>query len=242
VWARRKGVSSRVDSGLDVDGGTAGIGCQLREAMARLGPGETLEVSTANEIRLDPVLDWCSKLGYLVLDRAGGSGGRLLIAKPGPRTVEQDTTHSPPHTWSVRGTSGDGSQVRVHAGRHTFTVGQAVSFRDDEASPGPIEYLLGALAADLCSGLGEAAAADGIEIDSLECRLSGQLDDALVSVGVVGAAGSAQLSTVTGTVYVSASGDEPALRRCWCRATERSPLFATLAQCVALRIDLRMEL
>ena len=145
------------------------------------------------------------------------------------------------YTWSVRGSSADGRLTRLHAGRNSFSAGAAVSFRPDDPLPSAIDYLLSALAADLVSSLGECVRERSVECDAIECRISGQLDDPLASIGVIGAQGSPAVRTITGTVYVSADAGDDVLQEAWYAALRRSPLYNTLARCVTLTIDLRPE-
>lgn len=227
-------------------GGADGNDCVLTATLAGLPRGGVLQVEGADPAALERLRDRCGRRGYHVL-----AGQPLTVTKaggrcdgPGPAAeAGQAAGRADPvgYSWSVRAYSADGNQTRLHAGRHSFSVGPAVSFRPDEPLPTAVEHLLAALAADLVSTFASCLRERSVEFDALECRLSGQLDDPLASIGVVGARGSPALSAISGTVYVSAELDEPVLRGAWCAATDRSPLFNTLAPCLALRIDMRAE-
>jgi hypothetical protein len=219
--------------------------CLLRASLARLPRGGALQVRGADPPALERLRGRCRDLGYHVGgEGTAGSDDSLLVAKGGQRggtASAAGEAGSTGHAWSVRASSTDGRLTRLHAGRHSFSAGPAVSFRPDEQLPSAIEYLLAALAADIVSSFARCAGERAAEIDAIECRISGQLDDPLASIGVVGASGSPALGVVTGTLYVSGDAEPSALRGAWCAALRRSPLFNTLAPCVSLRIEMRAE-
>jgi hypothetical protein len=209
--------------------------CLLRTSLARLPPGGALTVEGADGATRDRLLERCRRLGY----RAAAGPGGLTVGKQGAPTGGRPGEVG--HSWSVRGHSADGRQTRLHAGRHSFSAGPAVSFRPDEPLPSAVEHLLAALAADLIGTFAGCLRERGVQLDAVECRLTGRLDDPLASIGVVGAAGSPAISVIEGAVYVSAEAWGPPLEDAWCAALARSPLFNTLAPCVELRVDMRLE-
>lgn len=144
-------------------------------------------------------------------------------------------------TWSVRAHSDGGPRTRVHAGSTTFDVGEPLRLGAGEPLPSALDHLLGALAADLVRSFALAAAEAGIDVEQLECRVAGELEDPLAGIGVVGAGGSPALAAVTGTFYVSAEAAPDALQAAWRSALARSPLHATLARCTDLSIELRPQ-
>jgi hypothetical protein len=238
---------------VDESDGTADVDCNLRLSLARLPRGGVLELKGADATALEYLAHRCCRLGYTVFGGGQPVGEvSLSVAKGGDRrdvsgrALGPDRAAGRPdsvgYTWSVRGHSADGLLIRLHAGKHTFSAGPAVSFRPDGPLPSAVEHLLAALAGDLLSSFASSLRERGIEFDALECRLSCQLDDPLASIGVVGAEGSPAVSGIGGVVYVSADTEEPVLRGAWCAAIGRSPLFNTLAPCLALRIDMRPEL
>jgi hypothetical protein len=250
-----EGIPSGIDAVLPPDQVDAAedVDCLLRERLARLAQGGVLEARSRLPQTVARMREWCARYGYQLLP--GGppeAAAPCLIGKPGQRAepdasgdvatgVAAGAVGSTGYGWSVRGTSTDGHLTRVHAGRSSFSVGPAVSFRTDDALPCAIEVLLAALAADIASSLASCAKERGVQIDAVECRISAELDDPLSAIGVIGASGSPALSAVTGVVYVSADVDEPTLYGVWCGALRRSPLFNTLAPRVALRMELRPE-
>jgi uncharacterized OsmC-like protein len=103
-----------------------------------------------------------------------------------------------------------------------------------------VEYLLGALGADIVSGFRMIAEERGIAVDDVEMRLSGRLGNALVYVGVIGEEGDPGFAEITGTLYVSAGTDESALQDVWQTTLARSPIFNTLKKGVQLKLDMRL--
>ncbi|CAA9425901.1 hypothetical protein AVDCRST_MAG82-1753 [uncultured Rubrobacteraceae bacterium] len=121
---------------------------------------------------------------------------------------------------------------------HAFTVGGQASFREADAHPDAVEYLLGALGGDLISGFASHAARRGVEVDAMEASISGRLDNPLVFLGVVGESGHPGFETISCTLYVSADADEETLKEIWQTTLERSPLVNTLDRCVGLTLNL----
>jgi hypothetical protein len=231
----REGEAADVTLSAEELDGAGDAGCVLQAHLARLPRGGVLELQGGGPPAGGRWRERCQALGYHV---AAGAAGSLLVGKGGRRPGAADPDG---HRWSVRGHSTDGRQTRLHAGRHSFSVGPAVSLGPDEPLPSAIEHLLAALAADLISSFAACAAERAVAVDAVECRLSARLDDPLASIGVVGAEGSPALAAVTGTVYVSADAEEAVLRGAWCAALRRSPLFNTLATGASLQIEMRAE-
>lgn len=227
--------------------------CLLRVSLAQIPRGGVLALEGFDVGVRERLRNRCEQLGYRVIgDPRSSDGGVLTVGKGGSRNggmapavgggAPPANVGSTGYSWSVRAHSSDGRVTRMHAGKHTLSAGPAVSFRPDEPLPSAVEHLLAALAADLVSSFASSLGEHRVEFDALECRLSGQLEDPLASIGVVGASGSPALSAIAGTVYLSAEAEQPLLRRAWCAAIARSPLFNTLAPCLALRIQMRAQL
>jgi uncharacterized OsmC-like protein len=143
------------------------------------------------------------------------------------------------YVWGARVSwTGEGGATS-YARNHAFAVGGQASFREADAHPDAVEYLLGALGGDLISGFASHAARRGIEIDAMEASVSGRLDNPLVFLGVVGESGHSGFRAIACTLYVSADADENILEEIWQTTLERSPLANTLDRCVDLDLDLR---
>jgi hypothetical protein len=154
---------------------------------------------------------------------------------PDFRTTQDPT--SP--TWSVRVTSGTRDRAEVHARRHRFVVGRPVEFDVESESISALEYLLGALGADLVAGFAEIAGQRRVDVGKLEAVVEGQLDNALTRLAVVGESGHPGLSRARVKLYVSSLDPEEALRSVWRETLDRSPLACTLRDSVQLELTLQ---
>jgi OsmC-like protein len=122
---------------------------------------------------------------------------------------------------------------------HAFTVGGQASFRETDAHPDAVEYLLGALGGDLISGFASHATRRGVEVDAMEASIFGRLNNPLTLLGVVGESGHPGFEAISCTLYVSADADERLLEDIWQTTLARSPLVNTLDRCVGLTLNLR---
>jgi uncharacterized OsmC-like protein len=142
------------------------------------------------------------------------------------------------YSWEARVRWVGEMEATVYARNHSFTVGQPLSFKEREAHPSAVEYLLGALGADLTNSFAKEVSRRGIEIDGLELALSGSIDNVLVHLGVIGEEGEPALRKVRGTLYVSADTEEQALREAWHSTLQRSPVANTLKHAAEIEIKL----
>ncbi len=127
----------------------------------------------------------------------------------------------------------------AYARNHAFTVGGQASFREADAHPDAVEYLLGALGGDLICGFASHATRRGVEVDAMEASIFGRLNNPLVYLGVVGESGHPGFDTISCTLYVSADADEEVLKEVWRTTLARSPLVNTLDRCVGLTLNLQ---
>ncbi|MGI8587104.1 MAG: OsmC family protein [Chloroflexia bacterium] len=145
-----------------------------------------------------------------------------------------------PYTWTARVRWIGDQEATVYIRNHTFIVGPPAGFRQTDAHPSAVEYLLGALGAELTNGFQAQAARAGITVDALELSLSGHLGNALVALGVVGEIGDPGFSRIAGTLYVSADADDTRLPAVWRTTLEQSPICNTLKSAVTLAVELRI--
>lgn len=144
------------------------------------------------------------------------------------------------YKWTARVRWVGNMEATVYARNHAFTVGQPASFRERDRHPSAVELLLGALGADLVNGLGAEAERRGIALDAIELALSGTLDNALVTVGVIGETGEPCFHEIRGTLYVSADGGEESIQEAWQETLKRSPIANTLKHAATISIELRV--
>jgi hypothetical protein len=146
----------------------------------------------------------------------------------------------PGFTWTLRVRWNTGQASTVYARNNAFTVGPPASFREQDPYPSAVEYLLGALGADLTNGFQKNAQARGVDLDALELALSGRLEHPLAYIGVIGETGNPYLSEIEGTLYVSTHSDADLVQAAWRTTLERSPVANTLGRGATIRIELRL--
>jgi hypothetical protein len=147
-----------------------------------------------------------------------------------------------PTACDIRAQSTGGGRVRL-LGRHgTFQAEGQTPFQAPGSSPSSLELLIGALAADLLAGFVREVERAGERLDAVELTLSAELAHPLVALGVVGEKGSAAVSRITGSLYVSGEGVEAQWRSLWAQALARAPVHATLARAVAIDLELKFVL
>jgi hypothetical protein len=162
------------------------------------------------------------------------TGAKLPAAVPA--TPEVDAAY----TWTARVRGVGAGRATAYARSQAFTIQDQASFREADPHASAIEYLLGAVGGDLVIGFAALAARRGILVEALEASVSGQLDNPLVLLGVVGETGHSGLAAVSATLYVSAAADPSALRAVWHDTLARSPLVTTLRRCVVFSLDMQI--
>src|SRR5262245_2839914 len=130
-------------------------------------------------------------------------------------------------TVSLRVTATTRASARVSVGRRQFSIGRPVEFDEASAHVSALEYALGAVGGEIVNGLREFARRRRIEIDAIEALVSGDLDDALTYLEVVGETGTPRLARIAVKVFV-ATGDEAAIRAMFPELLDRLPLTCTL--------------
>jgi OsmC-like protein len=152
----------------------------------------------------------------------------------------QRTAEAGDHTFPVRVQRTNEGSARAYARGQAFDVDSQASLRESDPSPSAVEYALGALGADLVCGFQRVASARHLKVHAIELSLTGRLDNVLVHLGVIGEAGHAGLSSIDGTVYVSADAGDHDVEDVWRASLERSPLFNTFSRCATVDITLRV--
>lgn len=146
------------------------------------------------------------------------------------------------YVWTTRVRGTGKNEATAYARNQTFAVHGQASFKETDPHPSAVEYLLGALGGDIITGFAAHAARRGIVVDALEASISGRLNNPLVFLGVVGETGHPGFEAISGTLYVSADADEPALQEAWRETLARSPLVNTLQRCITLSLELQITL
>jgi hypothetical protein len=140
-------------------------------------------------------------------------------------------------TISLRVTAPEPRSARVSVGRRNFSVGRPIEF--DDASPhiAALEYALGAIGGEVVNGLREFVRRRRVEIDAVEALVTGEIEDGLVYLEVIGENGRPRIRRIAIRVFV-ASVDEKFTSALFDETIERLPLVSTLRDTLDLEIEL----
>ena len=144
-----------------------------------------------------------------------------------------------PITVSLRVTAPGPEVARVSVGRRQFSIGRPLEL--DELSPrvAAIEYALGAVGGEVVNGLRTFANRRRLAIDAVEAVVTGELENGLTYLEVIGEQGQPRIARIHVKVFV-ASADEAATRTLFEHMLDRLPLVCTLRSALALTIDLSL--
>jgi hypothetical protein len=143
------------------------------------------------------------------------------------------------HTWTLRVSAAERGQATVFTRQHQFRVGAPVHFDRAYEAVSALEYVLGAIGADLVNGLQALARKRRVAIERIEAVAEGELNNPLAYLGVIGETGHPGLQRVQVKVYVASLEEEAAIRRLWQEVLATSPLVYTFQ--AAIRLDLRLQ-
>lgn len=142
--------------------------------------------------------------------------------------------------WTVRVRGDSTSQSTIYARKGQFQAGDPLHFDPEYEHVTALEYLLGAIGADLVGGLKVLARRQRLQVDDVEAVVSGRLNNALTYLGVVGEDGHPGLEQVSVTVYASSLEPEERIHHAWEEMLKRSPIVNTLRPTVRLDLDLKV--
>ena len=141
--------------------------------------------------------------------------------------------------WKVRVRATERDIATAYVRGHDFEVGLPVRFDEQYQRITALEYVLGAVGADVVNGLQSASRRRRVGIDNVEAVVSGKLNNPLVALAVVGEEGHPGLERIGVKVYVSSAAPEEEIRRAWDETLDRSPLLHTFKP--VLELELRVE-
>src|SRR5688572_15798815 len=141
------------------------------------------------------------------------------------------------HPWRLRVSAADRGQATVYTRQHQFRVGAPVHFDRTYEAVSALEYVLGAIGADLVNGLQTLGRRRRVVIEQLEAVVEGELNNPLTYLGVVGESGHPGLQKVRVRVYVASPEEEAAVQRLWQEMLATSPLVRTFQ--AAIQLELR---
>jgi len=144
--------------------------------------------------------------------------------------------------WTLRVTSVQPFGSKVHARKHAFVAGAPLSFDAEYGAVTALEYLLGAVGADLVGGIQAVARRRRVEINDLEAVVHGVLHNPMVYLRAVGEVGDAGIRSIEARVYISSFDDEARVRAVWAEVLETSPIANTLKKSVDLDLTYQQVL
>jgi len=100
-----------------------------------------------------------------------------------------------------------------------------------------LEYALGAVGGEIVNGLREFARRRRLPIDAIEALVTGELQDGLAYLEVIGETGRPRIRRIAVKVFV-ASVDDTATRALFDETIERLPLVSTLRAALDLDVEL----
>jgi uncharacterized OsmC-like protein len=144
--------------------------------------------------------------------------------------------------WTLRVTAVQPSGSTAHVRKHSFTAGAPVSFDAEYGAITALEYLLGALGADLVGGIQAVARRRRVEVDNIEIVVHGVLHNPMVYLRVVGEVGDAGIRSIEARVYIGSLDDGARVRAVWTEVLETSPIVNTLIKAVNLELSYQQVL
>jgi OsmC-like protein len=145
-----------------------------------------------------------------------------------------------PHTWRLRVSATERGQATVFTRQHRFRVGAPVHFDQSYEAVSALEYVLGAIGADLVNGLQASARKRRMTIEQAEAVVEGELNNPLTYLGVVGETGHPGLERVRIKVYLASPEPEEVIRHLWQEMLATSPLVCTFRAAIQLELTLQV--
>jgi OsmC-like protein len=143
------------------------------------------------------------------------------------------------YTWTLRVSASERGQATVFTRQHQFRVGAPVHFDRAYEGVSALEYVLGAIGADLVNGLQTLGRRRRVAIDQVEAVVEGELNNPLTYLGVVGKTGHPGLEKVRVRVHLASPEEEAAIDRLWHEMLATSPLVHTFK--AALQLELKLQ-
>jgi uncharacterized OsmC-like protein len=147
-----------------------------------------------------------------------------------------------PYTWTLRVSTTDEDRATVFVRQHQFTVGAPVQFDAEYNAISALEYVLGAIGADVANSLHSLARKRRVEIDQVEVVVQGELNNPLTYLGVIGESGHSGLDKVRVKVYAASIAAEEEVWRIWQEMLAKSPLVRTFQSAIQLELSLKVML
>ncbi len=231
--------ADRIFDGGDLDCGS-GLILLIRENMLAVPAGGILVMRSREPSVAVDLPPWCRMVGYVYLGSLPeGDAVRYFIQRKQAATGESqalaaDKVKAKNYEWRVRTRSSGHRKSTVYCRNFSWEVGQPASFEEKDSHPSAVEYLLGALSADLTAAYATECAREGLEMEDVEITARGRLINVLAHMGLE--QGDPGFSEIEVKCFASTLADEMKAEAVWQRTVARSPLAATLAKALALTI------
>lgn len=165
---------------------------------------------------------------------------RVVRERVEPIATGDHLLQAPPmenHAWTLRVHSEHPESASAFVRHHRFEVGQPLQFDEEYAHVTSLEYVLGALAADVAVGFRRLAKKRRVDVDRVEAVVRGEVDNPLTYLQVVGEEGHAGLTKVAVKLYVSSVDAPERVDAVWDETLRASPLVTTFGSCVELELE-----
>ncbi len=232
-----------VFDGGDLDCGS-GLILLIRENMLKTPTEGILEMRSREPTVADDLPPWCRMSGHEYLGKETGDGFTRYFVKRGTdkkkeeESLKEDLDKAKMYEWRLRARSQGHLKSTVYSRNFSFEIGQPASFEEKDKHPCAVEYLFAALAGSLSTAFATECAKDNLEVDDIEISLSGSLHNILAHMGLE--KGDPSISTIELKCFASTFDDEDKVRDVWNRTVSRSPIAATLAKAVNLKLKLAL--
>lgn len=150
------------------------------------------------------------------------------------------SSSQPDFVWKARVAADARGRADVFVRRHRFVAGRVLEFDPEAETVSPLEYVLGALGADLLNGLQVVARRRRLHLDRVEATVEGRVDNPLTHLAVIGETGHPGLTRARVKVYASSLEPEESIRDAWVETLARSPIVCTLRRAVELSLELEL--
>ncbi len=229
----------RVFDGGDLDCGS-GLILLIRENMLAVPAGGILEMRSREPSVGVDLPPWCRMVGYEYIGALPEGGltryfiQRSQAVPEDSNALAEDKAKAKNYEWRVRTRAVGPRKSKIYCRNFSWDVGQPASFEEKDKHPSAVEFLLGALSADLAAGFTTECAREGLEIEDVEITARGKLINVLAHMGLE--AGDPAFSAIEVKCFASTMEEASKAEAVWQRTVTRSPLAATLAKALALTI------
>jgi hypothetical protein len=198
----------------------------IREAMLQVPLGGVLELRSREPSVRGDLPPWCRMSGHEYLGTVVTTAEERHFVRRGQQAqadagaLEADKERAKQYEWRTRVRVNGPSRESVYCRNFSFPVGQPASFEERDEHPSAVEYLIGALGADVAAMFSTACSRQSIPIDDIEVTVRARIEDPLAILGLT--AGSPRVSRIELKCFASTGAEESSVRAAWSSALERS--------------------